>query len=254
LVQLALGGIMSVTGYDDVDDAPPIAPTGGQSLHLTGYFAGIGILNALIYRDMTGEGQYIDISVHECVTVSAEMSIPYWEYQRAHVIRQTGRHALPNRSSRWNFKCKDGKYFLCLTTYINGPRWRDLVQWLKSKGMEEDLADPRYEDDRYRAERMHHVCDVLEKFCAAHDSEYLFHYAQSIKLPWAPIRAPEEMLDDPHLVEDRKAFVQVEHPELNETFVYPGAPYVFSRTPWSISGRPPLLGEHNDELKKYVKS
>lgn len=253
LVQLSLGGVMAVTGYDDVEDAPPIAPTGGQSAHLAGYFAAMGIVSALLYRDFAnGGGQYLDISVHDCVTVSTEMSIPFWEYQKAHVHRQTGRHALPNKSSRWNFKCKDGRYMVCLNTYLNERRWIDLVAWLASKGMEGELADERYVDDHFRAERMEYVCQVLERFCAEHDSEYIFHHAQSINLPWAPIRTPEEMLEDPHLAEDRKAFVNVEHPELEESFTYPGAPYIFSETPWKIYRRPPLVGEHNHELKTYA--
>ncbi|MGE7759727.1 CaiB/BaiF CoA transferase family protein [Peribacillus sp. NPDC097895] len=253
LIQLALGGIMAVTGYDDVKDAPPIAPTGGQSAHLSGYFAAMGVISALFYRDISdGGGQYIDISVHDCVTVSTEMSIPYWEYQKAHVNRQTGRHALPNRSSRWNFRCKDGRYILCLNTYLSSGRWRDLVAWLKSKGMEGELGDERYVDDHFRATHMEYVCEVLERFCLEHDSEYIFHYAQSISLPWAPVRAPEEMLEDQHLVEDRNTFVNVRHPELNESFTYPGAPYIFNKTPWEISQRPPLLGEHNNEFEKYI--
>ncbi|WP_134700648.1 CaiB/BaiF CoA-transferase family protein [Ammoniphilus sp. YIM 78166] len=251
LIQLALGGIMAVTGYDDVPDAPPMAPTGGQSNHLAGYFAAMGIVSALLHRDMaTGGGQYIDIAVHDCVTVSTEMSIPYWEYQKAHVHRQTGRHALPNKSSRWNFLCKDGRYILCLNTYLSPGRWRELVAWLASKGMQEELDDKRYVNDQFRASHMDYVCQVLESFCAQHDSEYIFHYAQSIGLPWAPVRAPEDMLSDEHLVEDRKVFVQVEHPELKETITYPGAPYLFHETPWSISSRPPLLGEHNALIKE----
>lgn len=246
LIQLALGGIMAVTGYDDIPDAPPIAPAGGQSAHLAGYFAAMGIVSALLDKELSdSNGQYLDIAVHDCVTVSTEMSIPYWVYQQAHMIRQTGRHALPNRSVRWNLKCNDGKYILCLNTYINEKKWRSLVAWLMSHGMEEDLGDDKYIEDHYRAPRMNHVCDVLERFCLQFDSDYIFHKAQSIGLPWAPIRAPEEMLEDEHLRDDRKVFVFVEHPDLNETFIYPGAPYIFHETPWAIQMRPPLLGEHN---------
>lgn len=255
LTHLALGGVMAVNGYDDVDGAPPIAPTGGQAAHMAAYFAAIGIIGAIFHRDIRGgRGQHVDIAVHDCVTVSTEMSIPYWEYQKAHVKRHTARHALPNKSSRWIFKCKDGRYILCLNTYLDEKRWKALVKWLASKGMEGELSDERYVDDNFRATRMDNVCDVLEEFCAAHESEYIFHYAQSINLPWAPLRAPEEMLDDPHLTEDRKAFVEVTHPELDQTFVYPGAPYKFNKTPWEISLRPPLLGEHNEEVERKFLS
>ncbi|MDQ0185881.1 CoA transferase [Cytobacillus sp. FSL R5-0569] len=254
LTQLALGGVMAVNGYDDVEGAPPIAPTGGQAAHMTAYFAAIGIISALFHRDIgQGKGQHIDIAVHECVTVSTEMSLPYWEYQKAHVKRHTARHALPNKSSRWIFKCNDGRYILCLNTYLNEKRWRELVKWLSSKGMEGVLSDERYVDDQFRASRMDTVCEVLEKFCSVHESEYIFHFAQSINLPWSPIRVPEEMLADPHLTEDRNAFIEVEHPELEKSFVYPGSPYIFNKTPWEISSRAPMLGEHNDEIESLNK-
>jgi len=42
--------------------------------------------------------------------------------------------------------------------------------------------------------------------------------------------------------------VEVEHPELGASFTYPGAPYVFEKTPWRISRRAPRLGEHNQEV------
>ena len=42
--------------------------------------------------------------------------------------------------------------------------------------------------------------------------------------------------------------VEVEHPELGRTFRYPGAPYVFNGSPWSVRRRPPLVGEHTGEI------
>jgi benzylsuccinate CoA-transferase BbsE subunit len=253
LIQLSLGGIMSVCGYDDVPEAPPIAPTGGQSAHIAGHFAVIGIMNALLFRDFgEGKGQYIDIAVHDCVAVSFEMSFSFWEYHREQVNRQTSRHALVNRSNPWSFPCKDGRHILALNTYLDTTRWKALVDWLASQGMEEDLRDERYLDETFRAPRMNHVSKILAVFFLQNDSEYLYHYAQSIKLPWAPVRAPEEMLNDKHLTKDRKAFVQVDHPELKASFIYPGAPYILNETPWQISSRAPLLEEHNDEISKWI--
>lgn len=253
LIQLALGGVMSVCGYDDLPEAPPIAPTGGQSAHVGGHFAVIGIMNALLFRDFgEGAGQYIDIAVHDCIAVSTEMSFAFWEYHGEHVNRQTSRHALVNRSNPWSFPCRDGRNILALNTYLDTPRWKALVAWLVDHGMEEDLQDERYLDETFRAPKMDHVSEVLAKFFLQNDSEYLYHYAQGIKLPWAPVSAPEEMLKDKHLTEDRKAFVEVAHPELNTSFTYPGAPYILNETPWKISSRAPLLGEHNEELSSLV--
>ena len=64
IVSLALGGVMSLCGYDE-DDLPPIAPTGGQTSHMVGTFTVTSILAALHYRDRTNVGQLIDVSAHE---------------------------------------------------------------------------------------------------------------------------------------------------------------------------------------------
>jgi crotonobetainyl-CoA:carnitine CoA-transferase CaiB-like acyl-CoA transferase len=61
------------------------------------------------------------------------------------------------------------------------------------------------------------------------------------------IYAPEDVIEDPHFVA-RGFPTEVEHPELGKSFTYPGAPYQFRGSPWAISRRPPLIGEHNAEV------
>ena len=61
------------------------------------------------------------------------------------------------------------------------------------------------------------------------------------------IYAPEEVFADRHFIA-RGFPTEVEHPELGRSFTYPGAPYQFRGSPWGISRRAPLLGEHTDEV------
>src|SRR5699024_10422569 len=117
-----------------------------------------------------------------------------------------------------------------------------------SHDMAFDLKDKKYEDNVYRSKNKLHIFEVIESFCAKFDSDYIVETAQSYQFPWALIRAPEDMLQDKHIFEDRKAFVKVDHPELNESFYYPGAPVKFNKTPIRIKNRAPLLGEHNKEF------
>lgn len=248
LVSLGLGGPMSAIGYDDVQDTPPIAPAGGQAAHVSSMIAAIGILGALTYRAQGGEGQLVDVSTHEALAVSTEMSIPYWEYQQVNVTRQTGRHARPDVTPPWNHQCLDGKFFSTLPLYLDDKRFAAMVEWFDSEGMAEDLADDRYSTDDHRSEEMHHIIDVISRFCANHTSEYMFQEAQKRRLPWGPINAPDELYHDPHLADDREVFTEVNHEEIGEMITYPGAPYKFMGTPWNVSRRPPKLGEHTREV------
>jgi crotonobetainyl-CoA:carnitine CoA-transferase CaiB-like acyl-CoA transferase len=60
LLHMAAGGEMASCGYDEVDapGAPPIAPGGGNAWHIGGHFAYMAIMAALIYRTVSGQGQY----------------------------------------------------------------------------------------------------------------------------------------------------------------------------------------------------
>ena len=61
------------------------------------------------------------------------------------------------------------------------------------------------------------------------------------------MRPPEALLDDPHL-HDRGFWKTVEHPELGRSFLYPGEAAIYNGSPWEISRRAPLTGEHNGEI------
>ena len=110
LVHLAAGGQMASSGYDpeSVDNPPPIAPGGGNAWHIGGHYAYIGIMAALFYRDMTGEGQYIDASIHEACALTTEGAIAIYlstgqvvnpAYRPARLSRSVNRNSIPY--GRW---------------------------------------------------------------------------------------------------------------------------------------------------------
>ncbi len=87
-----------------------------------------------------------------------------------------------------------------------------------------------------------------QEFIASKVGAYdYFLSAQQTGLTAGVVYSPEEVLTDPHFVA-RGWPTEVEHPELDRTFTYPGQPYRFTGTPWAISRRAPLLGEHQELL------
>ncbi|MDR1392394.1 MAG: CoA transferase [Bifidobacteriaceae bacterium] len=248
-VLLALSGITAVTGYDIDLELDPVAPTGGQARHLTGIYGALAALGALAYRDQTGHGQFADVAAHDVITVSSELSLPYWEFRREAVHRQTSRHARPDpHTPKQTVRCRDGKYLVALTLYLfDAVRFPALVQWLDAAGMAEDLTSEEYADNQVRHDRVDHIVEVVGRFCAAHDSDYLFHEAQRRRLPWSPLYSPAELLDNPHL-RARGAIAEIHHEDLGRPVRYPGAPYILSATPWTLRSPAPGLGQHTTEL------
>jgi crotonobetainyl-CoA:carnitine CoA-transferase CaiB-like acyl-CoA transferase len=103
---LALGGHMASSGYSD----PTLTPIGGQghqAWHMGCVFALHGITLALFDRMTSGQGQYIDVSIHDACSIGTESAVPEWMYNGATLYRQTGQHASARR--RPGHRAADGR-------------------------------------------------------------------------------------------------------------------------------------------------
>ena len=251
LVALAMGGVMHSCGYDDVPGSPPIRPSGGHGYMTAAHYAAIGTLMALNWRDMTGEGQHVDASIHEACSCTTEAAMPIYIYSGEVVRRQTGRHHGAQPTPKTLCPTSDGRFINVFAVFTSLNQWLSLVTWMNSEGMAEDLTDERYRDMAVMRVRsgpeVDHAFDVVKRFIALHTADEIYRGAQKRRFPWGVIRSPDEALDDPHFAEDRGFFQEVEHPELGESYTYPGRPYIMTRTPWRTF-RSPLLGEHNEQV------
>jgi crotonobetainyl-CoA:carnitine CoA-transferase CaiB-like acyl-CoA transferase len=251
LLHMAAGGEMASCGYDEADvaDAPPIAPGGGNAWHMGCHFAYMGIMAALVHRTVAGQGQYIDVSIHEACALTTEAAITNYVYRGEVLRRQTGRHHAAGATPRTQFRAKDGTYVCALVGGRLNPKFvRDLAELLDSYGMAGDLKDPKYQDQAFiTANTSHIIDDLVADFIASLPAEEVYHAAQARGFTWGAVRAPEMLLDDGHL-HDRGFWKQVEHPEIGRSFVYPGEAAIYNGSPWRISRRAPLVGEHNTEI------
>ena len=251
LLHMAAGGEMASSGYDeaDVPNAPPIAPGGGNAWHMGSHFAYMAIMAALVHRTVSGQGQYIDASIHEACALTTEAAIANYIYRGEVVRRQTGRHHAAGPTPRTQFRAKDGTYVCALVAGRLNPRYvRELADLLDSYGMAGDLKDDKYQDPAVIAENTSHIIeDLVADFIASLPAEEVYHAAQQRGFTWGAVRAPEQLLDDAHL-HDRGFWKEVEHPELGHSFIYPGEAAIYNGSPWRISRRAPLIGEHNTEI------
>src|SRR5262249_39626664 len=147
------------------------------------------------------------------------------------------------------FRAADGNYVCALVGGRLVPRYiTELADLLDTNGMAGDLRDPKYQDQATITAATSHIIDELVAgFIASLPAEEVYHRAQARGFTWGAVRAPEQLLDDPHL-SDRGFWKDVAHPELGRRFTYPGEAAIFNGSPWRISWRAPLIGEHNAEI------
>lgn len=258
LVHLALGGVMMNCGYSPDSfgryDTPPIAPQPWQAYQIAGEAAAIGVLGALAWRNRSGRGQRVDTAVHDAVSKNTETDLPNWIYLRREHHRQTCRHSLPTGGPQIPalMTTKDGRYVLPYATYLPGVSdgWPELREMLARRSLDEDF-DERFDDHAFRLSgrgRRQIYAATSAMVNAELSTTDLWQEAQRNGLTWAPLRRPEENVEDPHWVA-RGTFAEVAHPELRRSFTYIGARWVSHQAQWSTGPRPPLVDEHGPDVR-----
>ncbi len=259
IVAMAVGGLLYECGWTDL---PPMQMACSLAYHQVSVEAATATLIALFHRQRTGMGQHVDVSMQQSIPVSLQPAT--FIYEKTGVVRkrmgggprsrsqseseskhgQTSQRELPAQGI---FACKNGYVDI---GQLSGIAWWDrFVAWLDSQGGAADLKDEKWRDPflRTKPEVTKHINDVLGDFLKTRTKEEIFHSGQKGGVVVGPVNTPEDIVNDPQL-RFGKFFVPVEHPELQTTLHYIGAPYKLSETPWRISRRAPLIGEHNSEI------
>ena len=225
----------------------------------------ICILTALLHRDQTSEGQQVEVSTQEALAINQETAMQYWDIRKEVRNRIGNERRLPGIGV---YKCNNGYVQMMIGVPGFGAGLPVLVQWMADEGAAEDLLSEEWQetykqiDMRLLAQlyfgadeemkktwqaRFAHIDALLEKFALVHDKEYLYEQGQARDLLVTPVSTPKDVAEDAQL-NGRDWFKPVEHPELRASIRYPGPPYRLEETPWRISRRPPLVGEHNQEV------
>tara|TARA_Y100001970_G_scaffold270443_1_gene364332 strand:- start:4779 stop:5939 length:1161 start_codon:yes stop_codon:yes gene_type:complete len=256
LTVLAEGGPVWSCGYDDHQIAP-IRGGGNQAFHTACHYAVPSILAALLWREGSGTGQLIDVSMLGAANVTTEFATLWWLNGESQVERQTGRHALPTMTEPTQIQCADGKWFNTGVPPRNKQEFKALRTWIEDLGLVKQcgvyeilkLGDQferigllELDDDPLAGEVFHAGREAIE-FLGTHLPAYeLFVGLQQRGMACGIVYSPDEMIADPHFIE-RGFPHEIDYETRNARYTHPGAPYRFSNTPWAAS-RAPHLGEH----------
>ena len=92
-----------------------------------------------------------------------------------------------------------------------------------------------------------HISSTVMAFINNMNRDEVYERGQQLGFSWGAVKTHDELPSDGQLI-DRGFWVEVEHPEMNQSFKYPGSAAIWSSSPWFISRRAPLIGEHNQEI------
>jgi crotonobetainyl-CoA:carnitine CoA-transferase CaiB-like acyl-CoA transferase len=252
LIDSALGDTMYATG--DPDRAPLQIAYHPQAYCHAGVEAAAAIMLACYHRQTTGVGQYIDVSLQECMCWTASDLIPYWDVGKDIVPRQGSKRYRPDTGIFFQtlWPCKDG---FVSYPYMGGKFGarsnRAIVKWMEEDGIDVDfLKDVNWEEFDWATMTQSETDrreEITSGFFAKHTKAELFRGALERHVMLYPVATPKDMVEFNQL-RARGFWVELDHPELSTTITYPGAWGKASETPIQIQRRAPLIGEHNREI------
>jgi crotonobetainyl-CoA:carnitine CoA-transferase CaiB-like acyl-CoA transferase len=261
LTLLAGGGLVWNCGYDD-HSIPPVRGGGGQAQHMASVFAAMGTLTAVLHRDETGAGQHVDVSMHAAANVTTESGTFVWLVAGQTIQRQTGRHAATVPTMETQVLAADGRYVTTGFPPHDAKDYQAILDWLRELGLEEEFPEAFFlqmgvdrggvdardlGSDAEAAEIFGSGRSALCFIASRLPAYDFFVGTQERDIQCGIVYAPEEALEDEHF-RARGFQVPVRHPELDRDIIYPGAPFSGSSGGWRISRRPPLVGEHDEEI------
>lgn len=236
LIAQGMTGVMSITGEpggNPIKCGLPIADLGA------GMFCAIGILSAVVARNATGEGQYLETSLFEsALAMSVWESTEYWATGEAPTrLGSANRMSAPYQA----IATKDGH----VTIGANNQKlWRGMCRVI---GAIELLADERFVDNDSRMANREELISILEPYFAKRTTDEWVQLFLADGLPAGAIRDYAYVLDeDPH-VKARNMIGHFDHP-VEGTIPVLASPIRLYGTPATIRTAPPLLGQHTDEV------
>lgn len=230
----AMGGLMSITGLPEM----PLRVGSSIGDVIAGLYGCIGLLGAVNYRNKTGEGQHIDVSLVDCIFTCLENSVPAYTIADRPTKRQGSRH--PDGGPYDVYKCKDG---FVIVVASNERLWGNMT---KLMGVPEMAADPKFNSNASRLENIEEMTDFINNWMKDYTVEEMVKMLRDARVAVAPI------LDVPQIctsenTKARNMLVEYEHASAGKIKVT-GNPIKFGAYEALAELPPPFKGQHTKDI------
>lgn len=241
IMMQAESGAMSITGSEN-GEVYKIGPGVGDSY--AGTLSALALLSAIIARQSTGKGQFIDVAMLDSMILLSERIIYQYSYNGVSPKPEGNRH--PFQAPYSLYDTTDGKIAIAA---LPERYWIRLCEAMNRKDL---LSDKRFQS---AMERRRHQ-DEVDKIITSWTKKYSKNEAMEILNKYgclaAPLNKAEDLFNNEH-VRKREMIVEVEaNPKTGEKREIVGVPFKFSDSEAKVKRRAPLLGEHSREILKDI--
>ncbi len=236
LMVQAVSGLMSLTGDPSGRPMKASAPVGDV---MGGFSAVVSIMGALMERQQTGEGRYLDISMLDGIMALMGQAVAVRGMSGKSPARMGNAH--PLMAPYESFRCADREIVIAVT---NEKAWAQFAAIPEFQAM---ATNPEYATPPLRSQNRRQLLAEVEKIFLEKPAAYWMEILERVGIPVEPINRLDEILDHPQLVE-RGSVLAVEYPSGS------GNRIMTSGMPWRAVAseqpvrNPPDLGEHTDEV------
>jgi crotonobetainyl-CoA:carnitine CoA-transferase CaiB-like acyl-CoA transferase len=234
-----MAGLMSVTGERDGRPGAGPEKVGVAVADISaGMYGAIAVLAAIVHRQISGQGQHIDLSLFESqIAFMANQNLNYL-VSGVSPVRLGNAH--PNICPYQCLETADGHVVLTVGNDEQFGRFCSVV------GHEEWMSDPRFVSNPARVTNRDVLVPMIADIFKARPTRQWLSLLEEADVPCGPVNTIKDVFDDEH-VKARRVRVEIEHP-MSGTISTVASPMNFSGTPIKYRDAPPLLGQHTEEV------
>jgi crotonobetainyl-CoA:carnitine CoA-transferase CaiB-like acyl-CoA transferase len=239
-VAQAMGGFIANNGLD-AEHPTRSGPIIGDLV--PGLHAALGLVSALLAAQRSGQGQFVDVAMVDAIMSLCETAHALWVYAGQRFERTGNRFDAVAPAGV--YQTSDGH---CAIVALTDAQW----QFLCGHMGRADLADdPHLRSVGGRAVHREHIDAEVRAWALTQPTAELVARLGGT-VPIGPVYEAADWADEPH-VEARKMLVSVQHRDHGPTAQL-GCPIKLTGTPANVYRPPPLLGEHDDEIRAELAS
>ena len=245
LTLLAAGGLLSLGGYPETG---PVAVPGEQGHLAAAIFGAVATLTALLEREGTNHGQWVDVSGQECIAFALEDAVPEWYLNRT-IRRRTGDKA--REAGTGVYPCMDGHVSMVAGRLGTAKAFKTLVHWIadsgtrgarncwKSGGRTSSIARARKGSTGSKRSSRPSAPPEASRSSTSKARRARSRSRRSIRSPtWSRTSSCA-----PTTISGRWTIAT-----LHATVTFPGPPYRLAKTPAGVRTPAATTGEHNHTI------